>query len=158
MATTVDAQPFLVTVLTQITLNGQEKITENTLTVEDVNEYDERIMTVSVYGTELVKFRDTAGAGTFIKGDMKYFQVTNLDTVNYALITVAREGVDAFGIKLDAGKTFMMGNPKEGVAAYSMGVSVYGRSIALNTLVDAYSITALAYSAPVDVQYVVAST
>lgn len=151
MATSVSSQPLLVTVLTQITLKGEDKITENTLTVPDINEYDERIMTVPVYGAILVSLSDTVGAGTFIRGDMQYFQVTNLDSVNYALITVAKTGVDVFGIKLDAGKTFMMGNGKEAVSAY-------GGTLNFGSLVNVYNISARAYSSSVDVQYVVAST
>ena len=149
MASTIIAQNFTATISTQITLNGQPKVTENQLVIADVNEYDSRIMTIPT-GSEVtvVQFASAVAAGTFISGDMKYLQITNKDTVNYCRIRVKKNGADTFDMKLDAGKTFLMGNVKESVAATASSFA---------TFQDADSVNMQAYTAAVDIEYVVVS-
>lgn len=149
MASTIIAQNFTATISTQITLNGQPKVTENQLVIADVNEYDSRIMTIPT-GSEVtvVQFASAVAAGTFISGDMKYLQITNKDTVNYCRIRVKKNGADTFDMKLDAGKTFLMGNVKESVAATAASFA---------TFQDADSVNMQAYTAAVDIEYVVVS-
>lgn len=149
MGSTVQPADLTVTVTTNLVLNGQPKITENQLIVEDVNEYDSRIMTIpSSSEVTIMNFASAVAAGTFIRGEVKHLQIANLDAVNYARIRVAKSGTYAFDIRLDPGKIFMMGNAKE--YATSAGA-------AFVTFADADSISAQADSAPVDIEYVVAS-
>lgn len=149
MATTVTPSNLTVTISTQITLNGQPRNTENQLVIEDINEYDSRIMSIpSSSEVTVIALGTAVAAGTFIRGDMKYFQVTNLDSVNYARIRMKKNGADTFDVRVDAGKSFIIGNPKLNVSA---------SAAAFVTFVDADSISAQADTAPVDIEYIVAS-
>jgi hypothetical protein len=148
MASTVVASNLTVTVSTQITLNGQQINSENQLVIPSINEYDKRIMSVPTSEVVVIGFGSAVAGGTFIRGDMKYLQMTNLDAVNYARITIKKNGADTFGMKLEPGKTFMMGNTKEAVSASGAQIVTYQ---------DADSINAEADNAPVDIEYVVAS-
>lgn len=149
MASTITAQNFTATISTQITLNGQPKVTENQLIIADVNEYDSRIMNIPT-GSEVtvVQFASAVAAGTFISGDMKYLQIINKDTVNYCRIRVKKNGGDTFDIKLDAGQPFIMSNVKETVSE---------TAAAFATFEDADSISAQAYGGEVPIEYVVVS-
>lgn len=149
MASTITAQNFTATISTQITLNGQPKVTENQLIIADVNEYDSRIMTIPTSSeVTVVQFASAVAAGTFISGDMKYLQITNKDTVNYCRIRVKKNGADTFDQRLDAGKTFLMGNVKEAVSA---------TAAAFASFQDADSVNMQAYTSAVDIEYVVVS-
>jgi len=105
MASTISPQNFKSTISTQITLGGQPRVTETQFIVEDVNEYDNRIMSIPT-GSEVavVAFSASVGAGTFITGDLKYLQITNKDTTNYARIRVKKSGADTFDHRLNAGE------------------------------------------------------
>lgn len=149
MASTITAQNFTATISTQITLNGQPKVTENQLIITDVNEYDSRIMNIPTASeVTVVQFASAVAAGTFISGDMKYLQITNKDTVNYARIRVKKNGADTFDQRLDAGKTFLMGNVKESTSATAAAFAAFQ---------DADSVSAQAYGAEVPIEYVVVS-
>ncbi len=149
MATTVTPSNLTVTISTQINLNGQPRNTENQLVIESINEYDGRIMTIPISSeVTVIALGTEVAAGTFIRGNLKYFQVTNLDAVNYARIRVKKNGASTFDQRLDPGKTFMMGNGK--LSANSTGAS-------FATFEDADSISAQADTAPIDIEYVVAS-
>lgn len=149
MATTIETTSFLATITEQITMNGQAINSENQVTIEDVTQFDKRIMTLPISSeVTIVAFASAVAAGTFVQGDMKYFRVTNKDTVNYARIRVKKNGADTLDMKLDAGKTFLMGNNKESVSA-TAGAWV--------SFQDADSINGQAYTAPIDIEYVVVS-
>lgn len=149
MASTITAATFTATISEAITLNGQAINSENQLTIADVNEFDKRIMTIPTSGeVTVVAFGTAVAAGTFIRGDMKYFRITNKDSVNYARIRVKKNGADTFDIRLNAQKSFMMGDVAESVSA---------TAVAFATFQEADSINAQAYGANVDVEYVVVS-
>lgn len=149
MATTIVPQTLTVTISEQINLNNQPINSENQLVIESVNEFDKRIMSLPINAeSTIVAFATAVAAGTFIRGDAKYFRITNRDTVNYARIRVKKNGSDTFDVRLDAGKTFMMGNAK---------LNSSDTAAAFATFEDADSISGQAYDATVDVEYVVAS-
>lgn len=149
MASTITPQPFTATISTQITLNGQPKVTENKIVIADVNEYDSRIMTIPTASeVTVVAFSTQVAAGTFISGDMKYLQIVNKDTVNYCRIRVKKNGADTFDQRLDAGKPFIIGNTKESVSA---------TAVSFTTFQDADSVNMQAYGGAVDIEYVVVS-
>jgi len=149
MATTLSNAQLTCTISEQITLNGQAINSENQLVLSSINEFDKRIMTIPTTSeVTLVSFSTVVGSGTFISGDLKYFRVTNKDTVNYARIRVKKSGGDTFDTRLDAGQSLIMGNTKESVSA---------TAVAFSTFQDADSISAQAYTAAVDIEFVVAS-
>lgn len=149
MASTITNQPFTATISTQITLAGQPRVTETQFIVADVNEYDNRIMSIPT-GSEItvVSFGAANGAGTFITGDLKYLQITNKDTVNYARIRVKKNGADTFDHRLNAGEPFIIGNTKESVSATAAAFTVFQ---------EADSINMQAYTAAVDIELIVVS-
>lgn len=150
MATSITPATLLVTISEQINLNGQPIDSENQLTIENVAEYDKRIMTLP-QGSEItiMQFASVNAAGQFIRGDMKYLRLTNKDATNYCRIRVKKTGADTFDIKLAAGKSFMMGN----------GNLFASDSAAAFTLFeDVDSISGQAYDSSIDIEYVVAST
>ena len=149
MASTITAQNFQATISTQITLGGQPRVTETQFIVADVNEYDNRIMSIPT-GSEVtvVAFSTAVAAGTYITGDLKYLQITNKDTTNYARIRVKKNGADTFDHRLNAGEPFILGNTKESVSA---------TAAAFSTFQDADSVNMQAYGAAVDVEIVVVS-
>lgn len=149
MATTITPTTFTATISEQITLNGQTINSENQLDISDVNEFDKRIMSIPTSSeVTVVAFGAAVAAGTFISGDMKYFRITNKDSVNYARIRVKKNGADTFDTRLEAGKSFIMGNTKESVSATGASWSAFQ---------DADSINAQAYTAAIDIEYVVVS-
>lgn len=149
MASTIIPANLTVTLTTNVILNSQPKTTETQLVIPNINEYDSRIMQIpSSAEVTMVSFATQVAAGTFIRGDAKYFHVTNLDAVNYCRIRVGKLSSYNFDVKLDPGKTFMMGNAKE--FANTSGATFV-------QFVDVDYISAQADSAPVDVEYVVAS-
>lgn len=149
MATTIQPADLTITLTTNIVLGGQVKATENQLIVEDVNEYDSRIMTIpSTSEVTIVNFASAVAAGTFIRGEVKHLQIVNRDAVNYARIRVGKTSSYAFDVKLDPGKMFMMGNAKE-------FASQTGATFA--TFADVDYVSAQADTSPVDIEYVVAS-
>lgn len=149
MASSIVASNLTVTISTQITLNGQQINSTNELIIPSINEYDKRIMSIPT-ATEVtvVAFATGVAAGTFISGDLKYLQITNKDVVNYARIRVKKNGADTFDTRLDPGQSFIMGNVLESVSA---------TGAAFATFQNMDSISAQAYTAAVDIEYVVAS-
>jgi hypothetical protein len=149
MSSLISAESLLITISESINLNGQDINSENQLTITDINEYDKRIMTLP-QGSEVtvIAFAAAVAAGTFIRGDMKYFRITNKDTVNYARIRVKKTGADTFDVRLNAGQSFMLNNAKESVSATAVAFAAFQ---------DADSISAQAYDGNIDCEYVVAS-
>lgn len=150
MASTITPQNLTVTISEQINLNNQPINSENQLVIEDVNEFDKRIMSIPATSeVTIIAFASDVAAGTFVRGDMKYFRVTNKDNTTYARIRVKKNGADTFDIRLDAGKSFMMGNAK---------LNTSDSAVSFVTFEDADSISGQSYGAsPVDIEYVVAS-
>lgn len=149
MASTIEAQNFKATISTQITLAGQPRVTETEFIVTDVNEYDNRIMSIPT-GSEVtvVQFASAVAAGQFISGDLKYLQITNKDTTNYARIRVKKNGADTFDHRLNAGEPFILGNVKESVSA---------TAVAFTAFQDADSVNMQAYGSAVDIELIVVS-
>ena len=95
-----------------------------------------------------------------IVGDVKYLRITNLDDTNYVeLILNATEVSDGMGgvsypgtiMKLEAGKTFMLGLPSGGY-----GADKSGSEVAAADLASLISVKAKANTAAVDLQVFVA--
>lgn len=149
MASTITSQSLTVTVSEAITLNGQAINSENQVVIEEINEIAKRIMSVpSSSEVTMISFSTAVAAGTFVRGDVKYLRITNKDTINYARIRVKKSGADTFDVRLDAGKSFIMGNAK---------VNVSATAVAFATFQDADSISGQADTAAVDMEFVVAS-
>jgi hypothetical protein len=115
------ASDLTITIQESITLpNGNREILQNTKVISGINQTLRRIDTIistpSGSGIEILRFTEDEGqqtAGSFVKSDVKYIRITNLDSTNSAEISIINEeGVDGeFAVfKLDAGKSLMFGN------------------------------------------------
>lgn len=150
MATTVSNASLVVTIVENIILNNQSIDSTNYLTIASINEVDKRIVTVP-FASEvtLLNFGTAVAAGTFIAANVKYIRITNKDATNYVRIRMKKTGADTFDIKLEAGKSLMLGNPSESVSATAAAWSAF---------VTADSINAQANTANVDVEIFIALT
>ena len=109
---------LLVTIQESITLpNGNKEQLSNTKTISEVNQTLRRIDTIATTfsgsGIEILKFVDSEEqqtAGSFIKSDVKYLRITNLDSINYGLIYLINTDEESVIFKLEAGKSLMFGD------------------------------------------------
>jgi len=149
MATTLIPATLTVTISEQVILNNQPLNSENKLSIASITQVDKRIVSIPTASeVTLVDFAAQVAAGTFISSNLKYVRVTNKDAVNYARIRVKKDGSSTFDVRLDAGKSFMMGNTDESVSATAATFA---------TFVTMDSISAQANTAAVDVELFVAS-
>jgi len=102
-----------VNITESITLNGSNYGANNTVSISGINEVDKRVITAvtATNGTQIYGGAAAAGQGTFIHGNVKYIRITNTDTANF--VTLHVEGNSHYNqYKLEAGKTYMLGNSK----------------------------------------------
>ena len=97
--------------------NRNKEILTNTATIPGVNQILRRTDTIATdfsgSGIEILKFVDSEEqqtAGSFVKADVKYLRITNLDTTNSALIYLVDTNEEFVIFKLEAKKSLMFGN------------------------------------------------
>jgi len=115
----------LTTTITEaLTLNGKDRGSTNTLTITGINDVYHRIVTCPASAdTTIATFRTAVtGVRSFVDlENAKYIRVTNLDgtnSVNLSLqVSVDEDGTaDASAtILIEAGKSFIMGTPHDGI-------------------------------------------
>lgn len=149
MATTITPATLTVSISEDITLGGVARGATATLTISNVAEFTNRIVNVGTSEVDIIGFGSANGQGSYIRTDVKYIRLTNLDDTNYATIGVSKTGADTFFIKLEPGKSFIMGNDDLEVDA-SGGAS--------SAFVEADNISAKANGAAVDIEISVALT
>ena len=116
-----------VTITESVTLNSVDQGATTSLTIASVVETFKRIVSCPT-DTTIATFRSTVSDGSLSDGaldveDVRYIRVTNLDStnpVNLSLQVDAGEDDSAADesctILLEAGKSFIMGTPSEGIA------------------------------------------
>jgi hypothetical protein len=149
MATTITPADLTVTINESITLNGYTRSGTNTLTIANVAEVDNRIINVGTAEVDILGFAAANAQGAFVRTDVKYLRLTNLDDTNYVTLGVSKTGADTAFFKLESGKSMMFGNDDIEVDA-SGGAS--------GTFVEADNISAKANGAACDVEMFVALT
>jgi hypothetical protein len=168
MATTVSAKTLKVTITEQMQLAGNDQYTQNITHIADINEFSQRIVTVpSSSEVGLLAFATSSyqmNAGTYIQSDVKYIRITNLDDTNFVDLRVLNTGGDYYEVKLDAGKSFFLGNTRLQTPSIEDYVDpedyvTYGYvDTLISDVVNADEIKGRADTANVDVEYLVAST
>lgn len=145
--------------------NGNREQLSNTKTIPDINQILRRTDTISTTfsgsGIEILKFVDSEEqqvAGSFVKSDVKYVRVTNLDTTNYGLIYLINTNEDSVIFKLEAGKSLMFGDAEFSPSSNNDYVlegiwepDYYSSFVVFDT------IKAKAVSASIQIEYFVAS-
>lgn len=108
MATTVTNANLSVTITDAVTLNGQAYGNTNTLTIGSIDEVYSRVVEVPISAfTDILQLSTSTGQGKLSAANVKYIRITNLDDTNYVNLKVF--GTDAMVIKLEAGKSFILG-------------------------------------------------
>lgn len=107
-----------ITLQESITLpNGNKESLYNTTTITGVNQTLRRTDTISTNfsgsGVELLRFVDSESeqvAGSFVKQDVKYLRITNLDDADYCLIYLIDSNQESVLFKLEPKKSIIFGN------------------------------------------------
>lgn len=115
-----------VTITESVNLNGKDRGSENILEITSVNEVFHRIVSCPADDdTTVATFRSATNVadGALDVEDVKYIRVTNLDSsnpINLSLQIDAGEDDSAADesatILVEAGKSFIMGAPLDGIA------------------------------------------
>ena len=115
-----------VTITESLTLNGKDRGSENILEISSVSEVFHRVVTCPAnVDTTVATFRSATNVadGALDVEDVKYIRVTNLDSsnpINLSLQIDAGEDDSAADesatILIEAGKSFIMGAPSDGIA------------------------------------------
>lgn len=145
MASTITNATLAVTITEAVTLNGKSYGNINNLSIPNVNEVDQRILTIPTSLIEVLKYGTAAGAGTFVRANVKYLRITNKDDTNFISIKVANSS-DHYWVKLEAGKSFELHN---GLIENASTFSAWS---------DIDTIEAIADTAAVDIEYFIALT
>mgnify|MGYP003127936866 FL=1 len=111
MSTTIVPATLTVTHTEAVTLNGVDRGVTNTLTIASINEISHRIVTIDTAAARtLLTLDTTAGAGAFIKSNIRYIRITNKDNTNFVTLGMLDTSGDTAYVKLEAGQTFCMYN------------------------------------------------
>ena len=126
-----------VTIREELTLNDYDHGARNSITISDIDEVFRRIVTCPANNeTTIARFRSSvgnvSGTATFDSAldvqDVKYVRVTNLDSSNSLKLSLQIEvGEDDTGadtsatVLVEAGKSFMLGSPHDGIGAVASG-------------------------------------
>ena len=140
-----------VTIREELTLNGYDQGSKNTLTISDVDEVFKRIVTCPANNeTTIARFRSSvgnaSGTATFDSAldvqDVKYVRVTNLDGSNSLTLSLQVEvGEDDSGadtsasVLVEAGKSFVMGSPHDGISLSDANANLVTDLVDLDSLV-----------------------
>jgi len=155
MASTVSAATMTVKITEEISLNGTEQGSTNTLKLKEINEISKRIVTVPTSEVEIVAMSTVVSSGTFLEGNVRYIRITNLDDTNHVTLTFKNESDDEFAVKLDYGQSFIYNGDLSGGVVDTMD-AIDGTGLTLS-LADLVNITALANTAACDLEVFVAS-
>ena len=125
MASTITSSTLKVTITEQINLNGSEQGSRNVLNISDIKDVFKRIVTIAADddATVLVFKSTTAIAdGALDLQNVKYIRITNLDDSNSVGLSLQLDSDEdnsaaneSCTILLEAGRSFMMGTPDEGI-------------------------------------------
>ena len=127
-----------VTITEELTLNGADRGSTNTLSVGSVTQVFHRIVTCPAsQDTTVATFASTVDdstgtANSIDVGDVKYLRVTNLDTtnpINLSLQVGTTEGGDGAAeesatILVQAGKSFIMGATTDAIAVNETNANI----------------------------------
>ena len=156
-----------ITLQEQITLpNNNIEKTSNVKVISGVNQTVRKIDTISTTfsgsGVEILKFVDSEPqqtAGSFVKSDVKYIRITNLDSTNKATLYILQTDEESVLFDLEAGKTFMLGNAEFNASQGGDYVDVgYVDETYYSSFTNFDTIKAKAHTSDVQLEYFVASS
>lgn len=146
MASTITPATLTVTITESVTLNNKQYGNINNLTIPNIAEVDQRIVTIPTSEVVLLEYGTAVAAGTFVRANVAYLRITNKDDTNFVKIKITPTSDTPFYIQLQAGKSFELHNGN---------VEVATPWAAWDTIA---SISAIADTAAVDLEYFIALT
>lgn len=146
MATTIVNATLTVQRIESVTLNGKTYGNTNTATFANINEVDQRIMTIPTSEINVVEFGSAAGSGTFVRANLKYFRIVNKDDTNFISIKLADGASDNAWLKIPAG------------GAFELDAAVLETASSFSSFANLTAISAIADTAAVDIEYFIALT
>jgi hypothetical protein len=160
MATEISPATLTVTITETITLDGEARGGTITQTIASISEIAKRVMEVPTTEIEIAKFQATnPGAGTFDEADVKYVRLSNRDATNHVVFVFTDEAATEFTIKVDAGNSIaFFGDNSGGVADWMKAHNVAQTINSTVAAGDLVTISAIADTAPVDIEYLIAGT
>jgi len=144
MASTIKSSNLTVRLQEQITLNGIEQGSTYEYTIGSINEISRRILSVPTSEITSITLGATAGAGTFVRDNVKYMRFTNLDDTNFVRLAITQAAARA-DIKLAPKEVFILTSTTLSVAS------------PFSALTNVTGINLIADSAACDVELFVAS-
>jgi hypothetical protein len=125
LATTIKSSTLTVSIVEDVFLNGSQQGSKNTLSISGIKDIFKRIITIAADddATVLVFKSTTAIAdGALDLQNVKYIRVTNLDDTNSVGLSLQLDSDEdnsaaneSCTILLEAGRSFIMGTPDEGI-------------------------------------------
>lgn len=146
MATTISNATLTVQRIETVTLNGNTYGNTNTSTFANINEVDQRIMTIPTSEINVVEFGSSAGSGTFVRANLKYFRIVNKDDTNFISIKLTDGSGDHAWLKIPAG------------GAFELDAAVLESASSFSAFGNITVISAIADTAAVDIEYFIALT
>ena len=140
----------------KLQLNGKDRGSVMTKTVDSITETFHRIMDIATSSAQTILQMDATGTnaagGTLHTTQVKYFRITNLDETNFVAITIQNDSTEEYMVKLAAGESYFLFNSK--LDANAAGDS----SAAAGNLTDIDNILAQADTASCQVEVFAALT
>ena len=118
MASTITAGTLTVKLTETIALNGTNMDATNTLTVNAINEINQRIVTIPPQDIRILyEFGTVIGPGKFIYADAQYLRITNKDDTVVVYINLCTASTNQW-VSLTAGQSFVSSlDGSQGVAS-----------------------------------------
>jgi len=145
MASTISNATLTVQHIESVTLNGKEYGNTNTSTFANINEVDQRIVTIPTSEITVLSFGSSAAAGTFVRANLKYLRIINKDDTNFISLHLTSSSEDAW-VKIPAGGCFELDS------------AVIETANTFSAWADVTDISAIADTAAVDIEYFIALT
>lgn len=151
MASSFTTTSLTVTISEAITINGDSLNSDNQLVLSNIGQVSKRIVAIPTASeVTVVAFGSTVAAGTLVAANLKYIRITNKDDTNFVRIRGTKSGSQTFDIKLEAGKSFMMGNVKESVSATAVAFSAFVDMDSINAQADTGAVNIEIFSASIN--------
>ena len=149
---------LLVTHTEDITLNGQQFGSTNSLQITGINEISKRILTITTAESVIATFSSAvASAGHYIAADVRYIRFTNRDTTNFITLTFRNQDNDEVAIKLDFGQTFVLNADNAGGMVDIFNATQDADAASDTALGDLTNIQADANTGSCDLEMIIAS-
>jgi hypothetical protein len=99
---------FTLLIRERVLLEGTERGTDYHLTIKDIENYDNRIVTIpSGSETTIFEYSDKPGSGTFTSGSFKYGRISNYSSTTPINLKVSSSS-ELLNFSIAAGGSFML--------------------------------------------------